>query len=166
MNQILIPIQRFWLDRTTREQIMLAAAGMLVLVLFVQLFAVRPLMRAHARASDDYAAMMRHYRSFEADIGEYRALNAANPDNGATASQPLRTVVGSLALSHGIAIARMVPDDNGQLTVNIARAETRALMRWLIDLESRYGIEVVSTTLDRDADDYVEAHLVLQRRGG
>lgn len=165
MSDLMSNILRLWQDRSQREQVMLAVMGGLVFVVLLQVLAVRPLLDFHARSQDDYAASMQLYRSIETDI---QTLAQAQTEASAVSNsaQPLRTVAGSLALSHGISIARMVPSEDGRLTVNITRAETRALMQWLIDLETRYGIEVVTTAMDRESDTFVEATLVLQRRGG
>ncbi len=165
MTAITTFLLRLWQDRSPREQIMLTVMGTLGAVLLAQLMIAGPLLDFHARARDDYAASMRLFRSIDTDLRDYRQIQA-DTESVSHAAQPLRTVAGSLALGHGISLARMIPADDGQLTVNITRAETRALMAWLVDLETRYGIEVVSTAIDRESDLFVEANIVLRRRGG
>lgn len=165
MTGLMTRLQAFWLDRSQREQILLAVMGVLVGLVLLQVLAIRPLLDLHGRAQDDYAASMRMYRSIEADIRRISEVQAGEAAVSNTA-QPLRTVAGSLAVTHGISIARMIPSDDGRLTVNIARAESQALMAWLIDLETRYAVEVVTTSMDRESDSFVEANIVLQRRGG
>jgi general secretion pathway protein M len=82
------------------------------------------------------------------------------------AQQSIRSIVGSLALGEGIAIARMIPGDDGSLAVTVERADTAAVMRWLVNLEDRYGIRVASSTLDRHETGMTQASVVLRRGGG
>tara|TARA_R110000868_G_scaffold2384_9_gene17774 strand:+ start:9828 stop:10325 length:498 start_codon:yes stop_codon:yes gene_type:complete len=163
MNAMMSLMARQWQARTDREQILLAVMAALVALVLAWLLAVRPLVDFHQRARSDYAASVGLYRDIEAGIARYDTLRAGGPAD-ASASQSLRSIVGSMALRHGISIARLVPSDEGELAVNIDRAEARAVMAWLIELEERHGVQVVSSTLDRLGDDYVELHLVLRRR--
>ncbi|WP_300544299.1 type II secretion system protein M [Maricaulis sp.] len=165
MNAVMTPILRYWQGRTTREQFLLAVTGGLLLVLLVSVLIVQPLLRMNERARDDYAAAMRLYRSIQADARAYREL-AADTSAGEQSTQSLRSVVGSLALRHEISLARMVPTEDGALTVNIDRAPTRSVMRWLIDLDERHGIQVMASTMDREGEGIVSASFVLRRRGG
>lgn len=165
MTGVMQTIQRFWMERSQREQMMLAVMGVLAGLVLLQILVISPLLDTHQRAREDYAASMRMYRSMEADIQRYAEIRTGET-SFSNASQPLRTVAGSVALGHGISIARMIPSDDGRLTVNIARAESQALMSWLIDLETRYGVEIISTSMDRESDAFVEANIVLRRRGG
>ena len=119
----------------------------------------------HDRARDDYAASMRLYRVLEADVETYLALREADPAAGQT-GQSLRAVAGAMALQYDLSLARMVPGEDGSLTVSVERAQSVQLMRWLIGLEERYGIQVASSTVDREGDGIVSASVVLQRRGG
>jgi len=166
MNALISTITGYWQGRSDREQILLAAMGALVLVLVAQLLVVQPLMNFHARARTDYSAAMQLYRSIEADAATYRELSANAVQREANSAQSMRSIVGSLALTNNIAIARLIPGEDGTLTVNIERAETASVMRWLIELEESYGIQVMSSTLDRAGDQFVQANLVLRRTGG
>lgn len=165
MNGMLTTVRDLWSGRSPREQALLAIAGGLVLVLALSLLVVRPLVAFNDRARDDYAAAMRLYHSIRADAVSYRRLSAevhSEADN----NMSLRSVAGATALRHEIALARMVPSDDGALTVNIDRADSRAVMAWLVELEDRFGIQVVSSTMDRAGEGLVEASVVLRRQGG
>ncbi|RKQ96175.1 type II secretion system protein M [Maricaulis maris] len=164
MMSLLNPITAWWEGLTVREQVMLGIAGALAVVLAVTGLIVQPLMGVHDRARQDYAASMRLYRAVEADADRYRML-AAGQSASDVPTQSLRAVVGSLALRHDIALARMVPGEDGRLTVNIERAETAAVLRWLVDLEERYGVRPQASSLDRVADGFVSASIVLSRGG-
>lgn len=164
MSSAIAIFLRLWRARSDREQVLLAAMGALLLVLLVCVAAVQPLLRVNDRARDDYAAAMRLYRSIEADAAAYRAL-AAGVQTDAGATQSLRAVVGSLALRHEISLARLVPSEDGGLTVSIDRAQTRNVLRWLVDLDERYGIQVMASTMDREGEGFVSAAFELRRRG-
>lgn len=164
MSAVLSPIRAWWDGLSNREQIMLGLAGSLLLVLVITGLVIQPLLGWHARARHEYASAMQLYRAVEADAERFRILSAAQPASDAP-TQSLRSVVGALALRHDIALARMVPGEDGRLTVNIDRAETTAVLAWLVDLEQRYGIRPQASTLDREADGYVSAAFVLGRGG-
>ncbi len=158
------PVLAWWDSLSSREQVMMAVLGALAMVLLVSLLIIQPLLGSHDRARDSYAASMRLYRAVEADADTVQALAAAAPASTAPV-QSLRAVAGSMALRHDIALARMVPGEDGRLTVNIDRAETAAILAWLVDLDQRYGIRAQASTLDRDADGFVSASFVLSRGG-
>lgn len=166
MNAILGVIKEYWQGRTDREQILYAVMGLLIAYLLVHFLAVRPLMDFHDRSRADFSSSMQLYRSIESDAATYRALSAGAEQRSATTQQSMRSIVGSLALTNGIAIARLIPGEDGELTVNIERAETAAVMAWLIELEERFGIRVASSSMDSAGDTFVQANIVLRRAGG
>lgn len=164
MNGVMQAIQRVWMERSQREQVLLAVMGVLASLVLLQVLVISPLLDTHQRAREGYAASMRMYRSMEADIQRYAEIRTGEAAFS-NSTQPLRTVAGSVALSHGISIARMIPSEDGRLTVNISRADSQSLMSWLIDLETRYGVEIVYILIDREADTFVEARIVVRRAG-
>ncbi len=164
MSMIGHAIQTRWAGLTLREQIMLGLAAALAIILLGMVLIVQPLTAVHDRARDDYAASMRLYRSVEAHAETVQRLAAAQPVS-AVPTQSMRAVVGSLALQHDLALARMVPGEDGRLTVNLDNAETNAVLAWLIALEERHGIRVGASTLDRESEGFVSASFVLARSG-
>lgn len=165
MNGVMTMLRSAWTGRSAREQALLGVAGGLAIVLVLSLLVVQPLIGFNDRARDDYAAAMRLYRSIQADAAAYRSLaSEARSETGNGGS--LRSVAGATALRHDIALARMVPSEDGSLTVNIDSADSRAVMGWLVELENGFGIQVVSSTMDRAGEGVVEASFVLRRQGG
>jgi general secretion pathway protein M len=165
MKALISLLSRSWQARTAREQLLLGVMGALTVLLLVSLLVIQPLVRFNDHARTDYAAAMQLYRSIQADARDYRELSQDESANAAT-TQSLRSVVASVALRHEISLARMVPTDDGALTVNIDRAPTQAVMRWLVDLDQRHHVAVMSSTLDREGEGLVSASLVLRRAGG
>ncbi len=165
MNPVFQMIRGYWDGRTPREQVLYGLMGLLMAVLVLTLAVIQPLQNIHARSQTDYAASMRLYRSIQQDALTLRELQAGSQAQAGT-QQSIRSIVGSLALGEGIAIARMIPGDDGSLAVTIERADTGAVMRWLVNLEQRYGIRVVSSTLDRHETGLTQASVVVRRGGG
>ena len=165
MNPVFQMIRGYWDGRTPREQVLYGLMGLLMAVLVLTLAVIQPLQNIHARSQTDDAASMRLYRSIQQDALTLRELQAGSQAQAGT-QQSIRSIVGSLALGEGIAIARMIPGDDGSLAVTIERADTGAVMRWLVNLEQRYGIRVVSSTLDRHETGLTQASVVVRRGGG
>ncbi len=165
MNAVTRMFEQVWGGRSLREQVLLGVAGGLVLALAVSVLVVQPLIGFNDRARDDYAAAMRLYRSIQDDARTYRQL-AAEAREETDTGRSLRAVAGATALRHEISLARMVPADDGSLTVNIDSADSRAVMAWLVELETGFGIQVASSTMDRAGEGIVEASFVLRRQGG
>lgn len=165
MNTMLTTLRRYWQGLTLREQGLLAVMGTLLGALLVSLVLIQPLLRFHDRSREDYGASMRLYRAVQADAQAYRTLSA-QVDAGASDTRSLRAVIGSSALRNEISLARLVPSDDGALTVSIDRAPAMPLMRWLVELDERYGIQVMTATVDREAEGYVSGAFELRRRGG
>ncbi|WP_339740472.1 type II secretion system protein M [uncultured Maricaulis sp.] len=164
MTSFLSSIPTLWAGRTGREQVMILAFAGLLLAWSVQTLLAGPLLDVHERARRDYVAAVEQYREIRDGLADYAVLPAANTDpNGA--SRSLRTIVGAAATSRRIAIAGIVPGVDGRLSVHIDRADYAAAMGWLIEMERRHGIEVMSITMARLDHDQVELNLVLTRTG-
>ncbi|WP_203291642.1 type II secretion system protein M [Maricaulis parjimensis] len=166
MSAFLSPILAYWQARTGREQIMLGVMGLLIIALLLTVAVIRPLRDYHASARTDYAASMQLYRSVQTDARTYRDLAAGASQQASQAQQSLRAVVGATALRHDIALARMVPTEDGGLTITIERAPGQSVMGLLVDLEEQYSISVMSASLDREPGNTVSASILLRRAGG
>ena len=165
MTGYLSSIPALWAGRTGREQLMILAFGGLLLAWTLQTLLAGPLLDFHERARRDYAAAVEQHRAIRDGLADYATLPAVN-ENADEASRPLRTIVGAAATARHIAIAGIVPGVDGRLSVHIDRADYTAAMGWLIDLERRYGIEVMSITMARLDHGQIELNLVLTRAGG
>ncbi|MBR9825936.1 MAG: type II secretion system protein M [Alphaproteobacteria bacterium] len=166
MNALFAQLKEYWQGRTDREQILYAVMGVLTAYLLAHFAIIQPLANFHDRSRASYAASMELFRAIEADAISYRELSAGAAQTSTTTQQSMRSIVGSLALTHSISIARLIPGEDGSLTVNIERAETAAVMQWLIDLEERFGIRVTSSSMDAAGGTFVQANFVLRRSGG
>lgn len=166
MTRFLTPILAYWQVRTGREQVMLGVMGVMILGLILTVAVIRPLRDFHAAARTDYAASMQLYRSVQVDARAYRELAASGAGEAARTEQSLRAVVGAMALRNEIALARMVPTEDGGLTITIDRAPGPSVMRFLVGLEQEHGIAVMSASLDREPGQMVSASILLRQAGG
>ncbi|WP_417495368.1 type II secretion system protein GspM [Maricaulis sp.] len=164
MTGLLSSIPAHLAGRTGREQVMILAFAGLVLAWLVQTLLAGPLLDFHERARREYALAFEQYREIRDGLADYATLPSVN-ENASELSRPLRTIVGAAATSRRIAIAGIVPGVDGRLSVHIDRADYGAAMGWLVDMERRYGIEVVSINMARLDHGQVELNLVLARPG-
>mgnify|MGYP003641068684 CR=1 FL=1 len=164
MTRFLSNIAGLWAGRSGREQVMIMAFATLLLAWILQTLLAGPLLGLHERARRDYAAAVEQHREIRDGLADYAALPATNSDANEV-SRPLRTIVGVAATSRQIAIAGIVPGADGRLSVHIDRADYAAAMGWLLDMERRYGIEVLSITMARLDHGQIELNLVLTRVG-
>lgn len=166
MNRIVTETLAYWQGRTGREQVLLGVMGVMLVALVLTVAVVRPLRDYHAGARTDYAASMQLYRSVQADARAYRDLVADAAQDTMRNPQSLRALVGAAALRHEISLARMVPTEDGGLTITIDRAPGAAVMSFLVDLDEQHGIAVMSATLDRESGEMVSASILLRQSGG
>ena len=166
MTPVLTSILAYWQARSGREQVMLGVMGVMLLALVLTVAVIRPLREYHAAARTDYAASMQLYRSVQADARAYRELAADGAGQAARSEQSLRAVVGAMALRHEISLARMVPTEDGGLTITIDRAPGASVMRLLVGLEQEHGVAVISASLDREPGEMVSASILLRQGGG
>lgn len=157
-------IAAYWRERTARERILLAAAGGLTAVLVLWQLMLSPLLgeRAAAQAAFESAdaALMDVRRSLS-------VLGAVEDTAGvATRTGSLRAVVSNSANQFGLAIARIQPGEEGEISVSLENAQAAALFRWLRDLRDTHGVVVRDASLRRsDRDVVVRARLVLAAGG-
>jgi type II secretory pathway component PulM len=160
----LSPIRAAWAERTAREQILLAGACALIVLILAWYAVLAPAMSWRASAERDFIRAAEAYEVMVEGVSRYRALSA-----GAAQAQrsgaPLRTVIGRTANARGIAISRVQPLDDGRLGVWLDTVQADALMAWLNQLAAEEGVRVDRVSLDREGDGVVRAQLLLTGGG-
>lgn len=77
--------------------------------------------------------------------------------------QPLQTIVTSTAGPMGIAVKRYENESENKLRVSLEKVSFDKMVRWLDQLESRYGLVIVNIAVDAEKEPgLVTAKLVLQ----
>lgn len=149
-----------------RERWLVTAAGALLLVASVVIGIVRPL-QGRAERSDALVAER------EALLAELDALAARlGPQRGGSTApanqQSLVLLVDRSLRSRGLAefLVRNQPDGDRQIRLRLERAPFDAVVEWLLELQTRYGLSVLSANIDRTPEPgRVICNLVLTRGG-
>lgn len=144
-----------WEARSRREQIMLAAMG-LALLLVVGWFAVLVPLSSAVKGSE---ARLRK----AAD--RFAQLDGAARTGGlpVTSGQPLQTVVESSAAAAGLTIDRRREEADGRLTIWLTGADPGLMMGWLTSLARAQGVAVSEMTASRTDGGLLEAQITLGR---
>lgn len=158
------PITKAFQARTTREQLLLAGLGVLVLLTVLWFGLMAPVMSWRAAAEQRYVNAVEGYETLLVQAEQYRVLSelAVTTDD----SEPLRTLADRMARERGLSITRVQPLDDGRLGVWMEQADADALMGWLSVLSREHGVSAERVSVDRDGEARVRAQLTLVRAGG
>ncbi len=166
-EELLAQPRRLWIERTPREQGLIAAAAVLLAGLIVWQGVLAPAAAYRDAERARYEAAVEAHRELVSGIVLHRRLAARAEDGGGTApSRPLRTVVGRSAEDSGLAITRVRPDETGRLTVWMDNVRGDRLVEWLAELAREENIAVSRLTLDAEGDGRVRAQILLARGAG
>lgn len=165
LETILAPLRQLWARQTAREQALLALCGGLIVLVLVWFLVLSPALSYRNAMRASFEAQLEDHLALVGGIERYRALAAASEAEAGSAA-PLRTLVGASAREAGVAITRVQPLEDGQLSVWVDRVQEAELMAFLIGLSEAEGVRVTRMSLDREGDGLVRAQMVLARPGG
>lgn len=148
-----------------RERYILIAGAMLSLILLVYALAWQPFITSKQDVESSIIAQqatLAWMRQTAAEIQQLR--QQANPKTSTTGNQSLLSMIDT-ALNQG-ALAkvpkRIEPQGEDSVRVNFDEVNFTALNQWLADLYNRYGIQVATSTIERQRSaDRVKARLLL-----
>ncbi len=160
----LAALKSAWAERTSREQILVACAGALLVAVMAWYGVLSPALSARAEARQSHARAVESFETMVAGVARYRAEVAAADQPRATTA--LRTIVGTSANERDLALSRVQPLEDGRLGVWLEGVSDDALMAWLLALAREEGIRVDQISIDREGDRLVRAQMVLTRSGG
>jgi general secretion pathway protein M len=159
---------RAWFEQLApRERALVVAASVLVVFAVVYVGGWQPLqVRAeqNAKAVADYRALLDELTQVAARRGPQRGAEAA-PDS----EQSLVLLVDRTTRNQGLAnyLKRNQPDGDEMIRLRFEEAPFDNLLRWLVEMQSRYGIGAVSANIDASrAAGRVNCNLVLSRAAG
>ncbi len=148
-----------------REQMLVALAGVLTVVVLIYLGVWLPL----DRANDRLETQVESQRELVTDLRQLRGRISA-PSAGSAASAPggqsLVVVVDSTVRQRGLGttLKRSRPLDGDSIQVSFENVAFDALVEWLGQLGSQHGIEIGSASFSNRAEPgRVDATLTLER---
>lgn len=134
----------WFLARTRREQVLVAAAGAIAAGVIIVFLIAIPLINGIADARDRYdEAVVRHGR-IEAKVD---MLGATSHARGRPPTGPLAGFIRQSAEAAGFTLDSADAVGDGQVAIRIASATPEALFAWLGGLETR-GISVDNLVVD------------------
>lgn len=163
LSALLATPARVWAERSAREQTLIAIAAGLGLVFLVWTVIMSPAAHYRAGAQAAYEAAVESHRELVSGIVLHRRLAAGGAEAGAGSGGPLGVIIAQSSAERSLAITRVQPDENGQITVWLDSVDAEALMDWLVMLAREEGVAIARATLDREGDGRVRAQIVLGR---
>lgn len=163
VQQLLAQLRAQLDQRTPRERVLLLGGGGVLLVMSLYLGIWEPMRAAHAQRSE----ALQSARSLAIRIETAAAL--AQSQGGQVNRQiSILAAVDQAAQSMnlGQAPSRVQPDGNGDKSVKVwfEEASFDNLLRWLAELQTRYGIQVASAEFEHgNAPGAVSARISLSR---
>ena len=163
-DTLITPLRTAWMERTGREQALLAFLGLFVLVLLIWYAIMTPALNWRAEAERTHNAAMADYERLLVDLDRYRQQAARASQS--RSNSPLRSLVGRSANQQELAISRVQPLEDGGLSVWVDSVSAELLMDWLLMLSREEGVVPIRVSMDREGDGVVRGQLLLRRAGG
>lgn len=154
--------QRRYDTLADNERMLVNGAGLLIVLVLVFLILIVPARNA-VNESQLKLAGQQNLMSWMKE-NEAVARQAGSGGGGVTKSdQPLQTIVTSTAGPMGVAVKRYENESENKLRVSLEKVPFDKMVRWLDQLESRYGLVIVNIAVDAEKEPgLVTAKLVLQ----
>lgn len=142
------PLQTRWQQLPSRDQRALAAMAVALAAAVLWLALAVPAMNYAQSARQDLESARADLGWMQANAGRARQLAGAG---GLQAGQTLLSAVNASAQQAGLNLQRFEPDGEQRVRVTLENAVFTDVMRWVVDLERRYGIRVEHFNADVQA---------------
>ena len=154
--------QRRYDSLADRERLAVISIGILVALALVYLILVAPAQRSVSEAQMKLAGQQNLLSWMKEN--ESVARQAATGGRTVTKSdQPLQTIITATAGPLGVAVKRYENESENKLRVWLEKVPFDKMVRWLDQLETRYGLTIVNIAIDAEKESgLVTAKLVLQ----
>lgn len=166
---VVAPQQTLWLLRwqrfTPRERRLIVLGGGVLLLLLLYGAIISPWQQRMARLRQEVSQSQQTLAQLQ-QMAAALARYPAAPDARTDAS--LLSVVDQSVAAAGLgeALTRLELDSDGnRALLQLREVAFDALLSWLIDLEQRHGIQVLTATINRQRPNRVDAQLRLGRGG-
>lgn len=144
-----------WTERSPREKLLIAIAGVIVLFIILLRLVVLPVVDAKevAQLRADRAA-----RTLES-LSAQPAIQSAGGPSSARAQDPdaIRRAILETASSRGLTIARVLVDDQGSVIVQVDDAPAGSVFSWLLDLRRVSDAQILRATINETGNGFVRS---------
>lgn len=163
LKQQLDPLRRRYDSLSDAERWVVNGLGLLILAVIVLLLIVMPAQRAVTQAEMQLNGKQSLLQWMQDNEHLAKQANSSKR-NSRTSNQPLQTIVTSTAPSMGVTVKRFEPESDEKLRIWLEKVPFDKTVRWLHQLESRYGIQIANASVDAErVEGLVTAKLVLQK---
>lgn len=165
MNAYLTQFKEWFAALAPRERVMVAVAGVFTVFTVLYLGLWEPLANAHEKRAEALKAS----RALASRLEVIAAEAARHQGNGGAAANrnlSLLSAVDQASKSGtlGKPPSRLQPEGENEVKVWIEAANFDALVRWIAELETRYGVSAQTVDVDKEsAPGTVNARLTLVR---
>lgn len=162
MKDLIERLRTALLQLAPRERVMVLAAAAVIAVLLLYLLIWEPLATAHTRRAE----ALQQARAVALRIEEAGARAQAQGGRRVDRGQSLLAAVDQTSRSPllGKAPSRVQPEGDREVKIWLEDVAFSSLLRWLQELETRYGINASSAEIERgSASGVVSARLTLVR---
>lgn len=166
MNAAITQLQEWFRGLAPRERLLVSVGGVVVAITILYLGIWEPLNKAHSKREADLAAaqvLAQRLEVIAATVQGSRAGGGAPViDSGASLLSAVDQA--SKGGTLGKPLSRIQPEGDSEVKVWIDGVNFEALIRWISELEGRYGISIRTADIDKDTlPGQVNARLSLVR---
>lgn len=167
MNVYLTQLREWFLALAPRERVMVAVAAVFSVFTLLYLGLWEPLANAHYKRAEALKASRALASRLEVIAAEAARHGGAGGGSAANRSLSLLAAVdqsSKLGGTLGKPPSRLQPEGDNEVKVWIEAANFDALVRWIAELETRYGVSAQTVDIDKEsAPGSVNARLTLVR---
>lgn len=157
------PLRRRYDSLSQSERMIVNGLGVLLVIVLVFLLLILPAQRSVSDAEMKLAGKQK-LMSWMKENEQAARMAAAGGTGRSSSDQPLQSVVTTTAPAMGLTVKRIEPESDDKLRVWLEKVSFDKTVRWLHQLESRYGIRIVNISIDAErAEGLVTAKFVLQK---
>ena len=144
------------------ERWVVNGVGLLILVTLVFLLLIQPAMHSVSSAKTRLAGQ-EHLLQWVRDNESVARQAASSGAPKVKSNQPIQTIITTTAGPLGVTVKRYENESDSKLRVWLEKVPFDKMVRWLDQLQTRFGIQIVNISIDAEKDPgLVTAKLVLQ----
>lgn len=142
-------LSEFWQARNARERWIIGLGVPLLLLSLLYAYLWLPLNQERRQLRHQVPTLMQAKQKLQAEAQEFKTLKMQAPAQsaGTGGSDPL-TLARQSAASAGLGQIQLNPDNAGGMQLAAPDVPFDALMRWLGQMQTQYGLRVVSAQID------------------